>query len=209
VARPQESGSTVVRGGPWCRKVLPEEDVCELGDCAGCASRAAVRALAKRRPAGSLTAHLECRSYASAPNVVLARGSWAPAGSAKLPIINPPAPRKSGRSRTSGASGVSGHQHRLQRGLAYGDKGYEKNKWGKRPVAARAQHKRTLRLKNRWGGGTGDTCSWLHMFRRLSHSLKPQNTGAASIWNTLGVQNQANPCGILFSPCLLPRSVTC
>ena len=54
-----DDGESKARGGPWCRRALPPEDLSEAAAVATCTSRAAVRSLAaKAFSGGSLARHL-------------------------------------------------------------------------------------------------------------------------------------------------------
>lgn len=129
--------SCAVRGGPWCRTVLPATDIRELTECADAASVAAVRRLADRCSHGSLAKHLAGGPYAAAVK----------ASQERRPCL--PVKRSSGRSVRSGKSGVSGHAYRRAKGFVYGDAAYTKNKWGKCPCEARSRHLRDHRSRKR------------------------------------------------------------
>eukprot|EP00973_Karenia_brevis_P021002 2888107-Karenia_brevis.AAC.1 len=60
----EPGGGKLVRGGPWCRKVLPPEDLAELRAVSETKSRQSVLDLRKRFPGGSLDHHLAGQSYA-------------------------------------------------------------------------------------------------------------------------------------------------
>ena len=102
-AAEHQSSETLARGGPWCRKVLPPEDLKEIRLVAACSSRAEVQALARRYPSGSLAYHLGGKSYREPCEEPIAQSSpvTLPAN-AKGPLIITRRKRPSGRSGKSG-----------------------------------------------------------------------------------------------------------
>jgi hypothetical protein len=132
-----DQGKNSVRGGPWCRVVLPATDLKELKECAKATSVADVRRIADLFSEGSLALHLAGRPYAAVAKP--SRGH--------VPCL--PLKRPSGRSGRSGKSGASGNTYRKAKGLAYGDAAYARHKWGKSPVAARSKHLRDHRLRGK------------------------------------------------------------
>jgi hypothetical protein len=115
----EESGADLVRGGPWCRRVLPVEDKSEIEMTAALTSRAAVRECGRRSLNGSLAAHLAGRTYAAVgtstsddPTVVsgpgLAAVVFAAPSAAAMPIAFLSQKRRSGKSGKSSKSGKSG-----------------------------------------------------------------------------------------------------
>ena len=57
-------GYHIVRGGPWCRKLLPYDDMHEIHAVDACTSRKAIMELRQFYPGGSLDLHLSGASYA-------------------------------------------------------------------------------------------------------------------------------------------------
>ena len=160
----QQGGHQQVRGGPWCRCRLPWSDKEEIANVDGCTSRQAVRALAARSPSGSLALHLAGKSYSKARLVVgkaaastldmvaLSGSSLAhpPRVIASRPPLVVCAPkRQSGKSKTSGGSGKSGHEYRLQQNISYSHARYKSLKWGVLPRSTKNKAQRTFRAKKR------------------------------------------------------------
>ena len=100
-----ELGKECVRGGPWCRRALPPDDLAELRFVAGCSKTAAVMAYAEQHPRGSLAAHLSGRRYSSLRQPVPAVSLSPAAASARVPLVVLPGRRPSGRSGCPGRSG--------------------------------------------------------------------------------------------------------
>ena len=96
-----DDGESKARGGPWCRRALPPEDLSEAAAVATCTSRAAVRSLAAKAAfrGGSLACHLaQARFRGGGKNWRGAKRAAAPAT-----FETPPKPkRKPGRSGTQG-----------------------------------------------------------------------------------------------------------
>ena len=93
----EREGHKKVRGGPWCRRVLPPEDRAEVVSTLSCSSRDAVKAVAVAKPFGSLAQHLALKSY-SKESVPVPFSSAAPSVcAARTPLAVQPAPRQSGR----------------------------------------------------------------------------------------------------------------
>jgi hypothetical protein len=67
----EQHGTGRVRGGPWCRRRLPNTDLKEIDAVAGCTSRSAVEELAAKMPKSSLKAHLDGKAYNMAPSLAL------------------------------------------------------------------------------------------------------------------------------------------
>jgi hypothetical protein len=130
-----ERSLTHVRGGPWCRCSLSADDVAEIAAVQACSGRAAVVALGRTSPAGSLARHLGHQPFQASVS-----------SGARRCIL--PVKRRSGRSGASTPStrsGVSGHQARKRKGLLYGSKGYDRAKYGQSPKAARNKAQRKYR----------------------------------------------------------------
>jgi len=87
-------GQGKVRGGPWCRRRLPDADRREIEAVLECTSRKAVEALGARFPQGSLAAHLAGRSYSKQEVVA---GTTPEGGYCKTPLYIRSKPRASGR----------------------------------------------------------------------------------------------------------------
>ena len=104
-AKFRELGKACVRGGPWCRRVLPPDDLAELRFVAGCSDAAAVQAYSEQHPRGSLAAHLAGRRYSSLRQPVPAVAVSPAAASVRVPIVVLPGRRPSGRSGSPGRSG--------------------------------------------------------------------------------------------------------
>jgi hypothetical protein len=62
-----------VRGGPWCRRVLPIDDLAEIHELRGRTSDAWIRNIAAWYPRGSLACHLKGECYRLPANVTGAR----------------------------------------------------------------------------------------------------------------------------------------
>ena len=103
------AGGDVVRGGPWCRKVLPNADKDEIRLVNACTSRAAVEQVAFDLSGGSLAYHLAGKTYKGASEKP-GRGNATSTlgGNAKGALIITNPKKVSGRSGKSGNSGRSG-----------------------------------------------------------------------------------------------------
>jgi hypothetical protein len=129
-----EKGKAHVRGGPWCRRTLPADDVKEMLAVGSCRGRSAVAALVKEWPTGSLAHHIQGLPFKASVG-----------GPAKCIL---PVKRRSGRSGASSPSrrsGVSGHVARTRKRMEYGSVGYDLAKYGQQPKEVRNKAQRKYR----------------------------------------------------------------
>jgi len=109
----EQHGAKLVRGGPWCRRRLPDTDLKEIEAVAKCTSRTAVEALAARMPNSSLKGHLDGKAYNMKPSPALDAGIPGFAAEAfrgRPPVAFFAKPRASGR-HPAGTKKASG-RHR-------------------------------------------------------------------------------------------------